>query len=440
MHQKKAFTLIELLIPRQASSTKLGTSRDTSFDPARDKSSQGFTLIELLLVIAVIAILSVVVVLSLNPAELLRRSRDSNRVSDLDTLTHAISLYQTDQGTSGTSGFMGTSSIIYVSLPDASSTCGSWNLPTSPTGYTYQCSSPPTYRSITGTGWLPLNFQTITTGNPLGQLPIDPTNASSTGLYYTYTTNGSQFEITSLFESNQYKAQYAQNPSIPNYPEVNARGSSLTINPLWSTNGLVGYWNLDEGTGTTALDLSGNGNGGTLVNGPTWVSGKIGNGLSFNGTNNYVNITNSTNFNFGTGNFTVSFWASSNVYKTMSGIISKGLYWNSGLGWTITDVSSPTYIFFNTYDGTTQKYIQSSLSIYPWTYITAIKRDGNIEFWVNGTMMSTNSAPSNTLDNSSSLTIGSGPSGYWNGLIDDVRIYNRSLSVAETQSLYNAEK
>ncbi len=53
---------------------------------------QAFTLIELLVVIAIIAILSVVVVLSLNPAEMLRQSRDSNRVSDMDTLSHAISL------------------------------------------------------------------------------------------------------------------------------------------------------------------------------------------------------------------------------------------------------------------------------------------------------------------------------------------------------------
>src|ERR1035438_1141793 len=53
----------------------------------------GFTLIELLVVIAIIAILSVVVVLTINPAELLRQSRDSNRVSDMSTLRTAVSLY-----------------------------------------------------------------------------------------------------------------------------------------------------------------------------------------------------------------------------------------------------------------------------------------------------------------------------------------------------------
>ncbi len=44
------------------------------------------------------------------------------------------------------------------------------------------------------------------------------------------------------------------------------------------TTGLVGYWNFDEQTGTTASDSSGSGNNGTLVNGPTWTAGKVGSG------------------------------------------------------------------------------------------------------------------------------------------------------------------
>ncbi len=54
------------------------------------RTREGFTLIELLVVIAIIAILSVVVVLTINPAEMLRQSRDSQRVSDLNTLRSAI--------------------------------------------------------------------------------------------------------------------------------------------------------------------------------------------------------------------------------------------------------------------------------------------------------------------------------------------------------------
>lgn len=53
-------------------------------------------------------------------------------------------------------------------------------------------------------------------------------------------------------------------------------------------SGLIAYWKFDEGSGTTAHDSSGNGHTGTLVNGPSWVDGKYGKALSFDGENDYV--------------------------------------------------------------------------------------------------------------------------------------------------------
>ena len=49
-------------------------------------------------------------------------------------------------------------------------------------------------------------------------------------------------------------------------------------------SGLVGYWKFDEGSGTTAADLSGSGNNGTLVNGPSWTQGQVNGALSFDGS------------------------------------------------------------------------------------------------------------------------------------------------------------
>ena len=160
---QKAFTLIELLIPRQD----------------RDKSSQGFTLIELLVVIAVIAILSIVVVLSLNPAEMLRQSRDQNRLSDMDTLTHAVSLYQEDQAAAAGSVPLGTTNTVYVPLPDrnasttAGSNCASLGLPLLPTGYAHHCSTDRTTIGLrAATAGYPVNFSSVSTGSPLEQLPV----------------------------------------------------------------------------------------------------------------------------------------------------------------------------------------------------------------------------------------------------------------------------
>src|SRR3990167_464828 len=62
-----------------------------------------------------------------------------------------------------------------------------------------------------------------------------------------------------------------------------------------SPSGLVGWWKLDEGSGTSAGDSSGQGNTGTLAASPgtpTWTTGKIGQGLSFDGSDDYVSVAN----------------------------------------------------------------------------------------------------------------------------------------------------
>lgn len=86
----------------------------------RGHSVKGFTLIELLLVIAIVAILSAIVLLYLNPAELIKQARDSNRFSDLDTLKRAISVYLSDV----TNPSLGTAGVCYQSSSVGTSTAG----------------------------------------------------------------------------------------------------------------------------------------------------------------------------------------------------------------------------------------------------------------------------------------------------------------------------
>jgi len=93
------------------------------------RNQRSFTLIELLVVIAILAILTVAVVLVLNPMEFIRQSRDSARLTDLSTLNKALVLYQVDGKTS-----FGSSSVVYVSIPDSTSTCGNLGLPLLPSG------------------------------------------------------------------------------------------------------------------------------------------------------------------------------------------------------------------------------------------------------------------------------------------------------------------
>ncbi len=179
---------------------------------------RGFTLIELLIVIAIIAILATVVILALNPAELLREARDSNRVSDAATLKSSIALYLADQS----SPSMGTSTECFTSSPGSTfytpSATGTWGSATACTAWFQTAASinNSTARGVDGTGWLPIPFNKISSGSPMGSLPIDPINQvgtctgtspalSTCGLFYSYITNSSnQYKIGMFMESAKY--------------------------------------------------------------------------------------------------------------------------------------------------------------------------------------------------------------------------------------------
>jgi prepilin-type N-terminal cleavage/methylation domain-containing protein len=400
------------------------------------RSSRGaFTLIELLVVIAIIAILAVVVVLTLNPAQLLAQSRDATRVSDMATLNTAIGLYQTD---SGGTGFMGTSTIVYTSLADTSSTCGSWGLVVPPSS-TYNCTVSTSLRSTNSNGWIPINFASISAGTPLGSLPIDPINTSSSGLFYTYYASGSQFVVTAVPESIKQKTALVQNPVIPNYSYVFANGSNVTINPLFNPSGLVGWWPMDEGAGSSTLDLSANGNIGTWVgtpagtNGTYYTAGRVGSwGGYFNGTNNYVNLPTSS-LPVGDNPMSMTAWiyftgTTSTLYNP---IFDMG-NWSScqTFGLSIgTGLLNVPYC------------MASAFTITPntWSFVAATHIPGSTTIYFNGQSFTHASTENVTYTATSPAEIGQFAGGGGNrfpGVIDDVRVYNRALSAAELQVLY----
>jgi prepilin-type N-terminal cleavage/methylation domain-containing protein len=161
-------------------------------------TKKGFTLIELLIVIAIIAILAVAVVLILNPAQLLAQARDSQRISDLDTLRTAIALYlSTVTNFSLTTG--NGNCYVYTGAP---ASCGSRH-----TALTMVASGLRTVGNGTGgnLGWLPVDFAAIPGGSPLSVLPIDPRNGAT--YFYSYVGNtAGAFELNADMESSRYAA------------------------------------------------------------------------------------------------------------------------------------------------------------------------------------------------------------------------------------------
>ena len=280
----------------------------TNYTNNTNKYRNSFTLIELLVVLALVAILSVVVILTLNPAELLKQARDSNRISDLATINTALNLFSADV----TSGFMGTSTVVYVSIPDTSPTCANLGLPTIPS-YTYNCVASQNLRNINGTGWIPVNFQRISSNSPVSQLPIDPVNTTSSGNYYTYITGGS-WELASSLESAKQKSLTGASGtdggvSLSSYE----LGNNLRLIPSglleWKRDAsLVGYWTFDEGSGATAYDYSGYGNNGSFISGTSaWAVGKLGLSMDSNSAAAYVSVPDNDSLDLPTA-LTISTW------------------------------------------------------------------------------------------------------------------------------------
>ncbi|MFZ2310849.1 MAG: prepilin-type N-terminal cleavage/methylation domain-containing protein [Patescibacteria group bacterium] len=190
--------------------------------------NQGFTLLELLIVIAIIAILSVILVLVLDPAETLKKSRDSQRMSDLSTLKTALGLYSTSVTAplmdgvdnsgckaSSTAAYIAGDKIYYSISSDAPGKALSGDT-TLDGGSATVAAGQVTNANLaltTGAGWLPVNLSVLPGGSPISNLPIDPVNTVASGssvlntdLVYRYAcaANTLKYEIAAKLESNAY--------------------------------------------------------------------------------------------------------------------------------------------------------------------------------------------------------------------------------------------
>lgn len=191
------------------------------------RRKDGFTLLELLIVVSIIAILSVALVLVLNPAEALKKSRDAQRISDLSTMKTALGLYMTSTTTPYLGGVASNATCKTApSTAWASPFKIYYSSPTSVTDITLDGSTVTTVAATSvgsgnlgltdGNGWIPVNFDTLIGGSPISNLPIDPVNALASGgslagitsadLFYRYACSVTPlaFEIDAQLESTTY--------------------------------------------------------------------------------------------------------------------------------------------------------------------------------------------------------------------------------------------
>lgn len=216
------------------------------------------------------------------------------------------------------------------------------------------------------------------------------------------------------------------------YFQVRASTLNQSRNDL-VTNGLVGLWsfNGDDISDTTAYDRSGSGNNGTLTNGPTKVTGKVGQALNFaSASSQYVALGDITALKNSV--FTWSAWVNPTTYagseRSIIGGSSNIARFSVASDGTLTLVQTGVATIGST---------TATIPLSTWSHV-AVSYDasGNYVFYIDGVSVKTGTNLVTFTFTGANFTIGQVSTNYFNGKIDEVRSYNRVLTAGEIQSLY----
>jgi hypothetical protein len=335
-------------------------------------------------------------------------------------------------------------------MATATGTCSAgMNLPTLPTGWTYGCASTSTYRNTDGSGWIPVNFKGMSEGSPFPQLPKDPLNQTSTRNYYTYTTNGTQWELTSPMESQKYKLGGASDTVGPDggtLATVYEKGSKLGLEPLdYGDISLIGFWTFQEGAGTVVYDYSGNNATGSWsgtqagTNG-YYGPGRVRNWAGYFATTTIATLNSATSTNPINGSqATIALWESTSYVGSNEGLMAKG---GVGYGFDICQNATINFRSSTTGLGNTDHNYSLDLRNGSWQFLVWTIDGSNVRLYVNGSFMGMWSM--GYLNFTSNNVLGMGGNGQscgsYFGALDGVRIYNRALSAAEVQAIYSGGK
>ena len=247
--------------------------------------------------------------------------------------------------------------------------------------------------------------------------------------------------LSGLTAGTVYNYQVTSGDSAGNV----ASSSNLTFTTT-DISGLLAYWPMDEGTGTSIIDMTGNGNTGTLTNGPLWVAGA---GLDFDGIDDYVDLGA---MDVSGSELSISAWVYADNIANCSSkdcrIISKA----TGTGTqdhyfmvsTIQSNGVNRLRFRLKTDGTTSTLISSSgvITENEWFHVVAVYDGSTMKLFLNGLEIGSKSKTGtlSTNNNVSTWLGGNPPSATgrpWDGQIDNLRIYDQALSTVEINDLYN---
>ncbi|MEI2646886.1 MAG: PKD domain-containing protein [Candidatus Competibacter sp.] len=295
------------------------------------------------------------------------------------------------------------------------------------------------------------NYISISAASPAASFSATPTSGpaplsttfknTSTGTITSYSWNfGDGTTSTSANPTHTYSKTGTYTVSLtatgPAGSNSKTQTSYITVAGAGTkTGGLVAAYNFEEASGTTALDTSGQGNQGT-ISGSTRIAGKYGKALSFDGVDDLVTVNDSASLDLTTG-MTLEAW----------------VYPSTNEGWKpviVKEIDSLYYLYASTAFGNAPA-MGAKIGSYPllygdtalpgngWTHLAATY-DGTAErLYLNGTLVAQRSVSGTMEISANPLRIGGSShwGEYFSGRIDDVRIYNRALTLSEIQTDMN---
>jgi hypothetical protein len=203
-------------------------------------------------------------------------------------------------------------------------------------------------------------------------------------------------------------------------------------------SGLIGYWKINEGAGNAVLDSSGYGFNGTASGGYSWVQGKRGYGMSFDGSNGLVSIPKEV-YSSITNKMSICAWVK---MDTLTGINTfASTFQSGGFGLTYNEPTS-NRIAFRLYRG--GAYHSAVSNAQPntgeWIFLVGTYDNATIKLYVNGVLQTTTTNTTGNMTHSTQpLMLGMNPplENPFDGSIDEVRLYNRDLTQEEVNQLYS---
>ena len=253
-------------------------------------------------------------------------------------------------------------------------------------------------------------------------------------IYSGTVRNAGDVTLTNVqvFDSQSGGVTYVTNLTYVTNQIITTNISGST-NPI-TTVGLVGYWAFDEASGSVALDGSGLGNNGTITR-AVRVPGYSGGALSFSGSRTSVDIPNNSSLNF-SGPITLSAWINPQSAASIQDIVAHGNSRTSG-GDVYLRINNGRYEVGSGSSGPAASALIPSADLMTFVHLAGVYDGAAWTLYRNGAALNTTPSSSGALTLNANWAIGSGlgDEGYFVGVVDEARVYNRGLSAAEVLGL-----